>query len=98
MTIIPTKTPAFKITFRRGVHFQQAAVIDVAACSQICISFIDKIRIFGFWILGHPLQTELSTFQGRAETDFCQLTEAFQQVLLPAKWKFSINKLEAVQL
>ena len=59
MAIIPTKTPAFKITFRRGVHFQQAAVIDVAACSQI-LAFIDKIRIFGFWILGHPLQTELS--------------------------------------
>ena len=46
MTIIPTKTPAFKITFRRGVHFQEAAVIDVAACRQI-LALLTKFVFFG---------------------------------------------------
>ena len=50
MTKIPTKTPAFKITFRRGVHFQQAAVIDVAACSQILALLTKFVSLgFGFW-------------------------------------------------
>ena len=61
ITIIPTKTPAFKITFRRGVHFQQPAIIDVAACSQILLlAFIDNICLFQFRILRHPLQTQFS--------------------------------------
>ena len=53
MTRVPTKTPAFKITFRSGVHFQQAAVIDVAACSQILV-FIDNICLFHFWNFETP--------------------------------------------
>ena len=47
MTRVPTKTPAFKITFRCGVHFQQAAVIDVAACSQI-LALLTIFVFFGF--------------------------------------------------
>ena len=75
MAIIPTKTPAFKITFRRGVHFQQAAVIDVAACSQILALLTKFVSLgFGFW----DTLCRLNCHNKGG------LTEAFQQVLLPA--------------
>ena len=75
MAIIPTKTPAFKITFRRGVHFQQPAVIDVAACSQILALLTKFVSLgFGFW----DTLCRLNCHNKGG------LTEAFQQVLLPA--------------